>query len=162
MGLAERKILVEIAKLQIYAAEKGLMDDLRPLPTWCAMQRHDGRHLVLTPSGTIYTCPAFIGRGKQYEAGHIQTGIGGIDTVLHEQYTRSEQCLSCRYLPICADCRVDALYRTGKLMGVHERKEIYDRAVPALIKAQYQLTQHRAKERAGSGGEFRSLSFHVT
>ena len=78
---AEREILVEIAKLSIYAAEKGLVDDLLPQHTWCAMQRHDGRHFTLEPSGKLYTCTTFIGRDAKYEAGHIATGFGGIDTV---------------------------------------------------------------------------------
>lgn len=48
IAIAERNIHVELAKLKIYAAQKGLVDDLRPELAWCAMQRHDGRHLVLT------------------------------------------------------------------------------------------------------------------
>jgi uncharacterized protein len=145
---AEKKILVEIAKLQIDAAEKGFCDDLRPKHTWCAMQRHDGRHFTLEPSGKIYTCPTFIGRDPQYEAGQIHTGIGGIDTLLKTQYTRSEKCRSCRYLPICADCRADALHRTGDITAANSFEESYDLLQKELIKAHYQLTQRRVKERA--------------
>jgi uncharacterized protein len=147
IGMAERTLTLEIAKLTIYAAEKGLVDDLRPKLVWCAMQHHDGRHLVVTPEGKLYTCPTFIGRDSTYEAGHIHTGMGGIDTVLKEQYTRSAQCLSCRYLPICADCRADALHRTGEIMAANPKEKIYDLLVPELLKAHYQLTQRRLKER---------------
>ena len=137
---AEREILVEIGKLSIYAAEKGLLEDLLPRHTWCAMQRHDGRHFTLEPSGKLYTCPNFIGQDATYEAGHIVTGFGGIDTVLKESYQRSEQCLSCRYLPICADCRSDALHQTGEITDANPKEEEYDLIVPELIKAHYKAT----------------------
>ena len=137
---AERKILVEIAKLSIYAAERGLLEDLLPRQTWCAMQRHDGRNFTLEPSGKLYTCPTFIGRDAKYEAGHIATGFGGIDTVLKESYQRSEKCLSCRYLPICADCRADALHQTGKITEANPKEEEYDLIVPELIKAHHKAT----------------------
>ena len=141
--IAEKKITIEIAKLSIYAAKKGLYGDLRPQHTWCAMQRHDGRNITLDPSGKIYTCPTFIGRDKKYEAGHISGEIGGIDLVLKDQYTRSEKCLSCRYLPICADCRADALHQTGEITEENPKEEIYDSIVPLLIKAHYQANTVR-------------------
>ena len=136
----EREILVEIAKLSIYAAEKDLIEDLLPRQTWCAMQRHDERNFTLEPSGKLYTCPNFIGRDTKYEAGHIATGFGGIDTVLKESYQRSEKCLSCRYLPICADCRADALHQTGEITEANPKEEEYDLIVPSLIKAHYKTT----------------------
>lgn len=141
MLIAEKKMAVEIAKLSIYAAKKGLHEDLRPQHTWCAMQRHDGRNITLDPSGKIYTCPTFIGRDKKYEAGHISGEIGGIDLVLKEQYVRSEQCLSCSYLPICADCRADALYQTGEITEANSKEEVYDSIVPLLVKAHYQSSK---------------------
>ena len=134
---AERELLVEIAKLSIYAAEKGLFEDLLPRHTWCAMQRHDGRNFTLEPSGKLYTCTTFIGRDAKYEAGHITTGFGGIDTALKESYQRSEQCLSCRYLPICVDCRADALHQRGKITEANPKEEEYDLIVPELIKAHH-------------------------
>lgn len=137
---AERELLVEIAKLSIYAAERGLLENLLPHPTWCAMQRHDGRNFTLEPSGKLYTCPTFIGRDAKYEAGHISTGFGGIDTVLKESYQRSEKCLSCRYLPICADCRSDALHQRGKITEPNPKEEEYDLIVPELVKAHHKAT----------------------
>ena len=137
---AEREILIEIAKLSIYAAERGLLEDLLPKHTWCAMQRHDGRNFTLEPSGKLYTCTTFIGRDSTYEAGHITTGFGGIDTVLKERYQRSEQCLSCRYLPICSDCRADALHQTGKITEANPKEEEYDLIVPELVKAHHKAT----------------------
>ena len=134
---AEREILVEIAKLSIYAAKRGIFDDLLPQHTWCAMQRHDERHFTLEPSGKLYTCPTFIGRDAKYEAGSIFEGFGGIDTVLKESYQRSEKCLSCRYLPICADCRAEALHQKGEITDANPKEEEYDLIVPELIKAHY-------------------------
>ena len=137
---AERELLVEIAKLSIYAAERGLLEDLLPRHTWCAMQRHDGRNFTLEPSGKLYTCNTFIGRDDKYEAGHIATGVGGIDTLLKESYQRSEQCLSCSYLPICSDCRADALHQRGKITEANPKEEEYDLIVPELIKAHHKAT----------------------
>ena len=137
---AEKELLVKITKLSIYAAERGLLADLLPRHTWCAMQRHDGRNFTLEPSGKLYTCNTFIGRDGQYEAGHIATGFGGIDTVLKEQYQRSEKCLSCSYLPICSDCRVDALHQRGKITEANPKEEEYDLIVPELIKAHHKAT----------------------
>ena len=136
---AERELLVEIAKLSIYAVERGLLEDLLPRHTWCAMQRHDGRNFTLEPSGKLYTCPNFIGRDEQYEAGHIATGFEGIDTVLKESYQRSEKCLSCSYLPICADCRADALHQTGEITEANPKEEEYDLIIPELIKAHHKV-----------------------
>ena len=137
---AGREILVEIAKLSIYAAERGLLEDLLPRQTWCAMQRHDGRNFTLEPSGKLYTCTTFIGQDATYEAGHISTGFGGIDNILKERYQRSEKCLSCRYLPICADCRADALHQTGKITEANPKEAEYDLIVPKLIKAHHKAT----------------------
>ena len=137
---AGREILVEIAKLSIYAAERGLLEDLLPRQTWCAMQRHDGRNFTLEPSGKLYTCTTFIGQDATYEAGHISTGFGGIDNILKERYQRSEKCLSCRYLPICADCRADALHQTGKITEANPKEAEYDLIVPELIKAHHKAT----------------------
>ena len=145
--IEEKKIAVEVAKLSIYAAKKGLYDDLRPQHTWCAMQRHDGRNITLDPSGKIYTCPTFIGRDEKYEAGHISGEVGGIDLVLKEQYTRSEKCLSCRYLPVCADCRADALHQTGEITEANPKEEVYDSIVPLLVKAHYQTVNTARKDR---------------
>lgn len=137
---AEREMLVEIAKLSIYAAKRGLFEDLLPKHTWCAMQRHDERNFTLDPSGKLYTCATFIGRDAKYEAGSIFEGFGGIDTVLKESYQRSEKCLSCRYLPICADCRVEALHQKGEITEANPKEEEYDLIVPELIKAHYKAT----------------------
>ena len=136
----EREILAEITKLSIYAAERGLFEDLLPTHTWCAMQRHDGRNFTLEPSGKLYTCPIFIGRDAQYEAGSISEGFGGIDNILKESYQRSEKCLSCRYLPICADCRVEALHQKGEITNANPKEEEYDLIMPELIKAHYKAT----------------------
>ena len=123
---AERGLLVKIAKLSIYAAEKRLLEDLLPQHVWCAMQRHDGRNFTLEPSGKLYTCPTFIGRDAKYEAGHIATGFGGIDAFLKESYQ-----------PICADCRADALHQTGEITEANPKEEEYDLIVPELIKAHH-------------------------
>ena len=137
----ERALLVEQVKLAIYAYKRGLLDDLLPRRTWCAMQRHDEKHLVIEPDGTLRTCPTMIGRDAEYAAGHIDTGVGGIDTALKQNYQRSEQCITCRYLPICADCRVDALQHKGDLAASDSREADFDAIVPLLMKGYYNVTR---------------------
>jgi uncharacterized protein len=140
----EKEIVVEIAKLAIYANERGLYDELLPEATWCAMQRHDERHVVIEPDGTLRTCPTMIGRDDKYKAGHIDTGVGGIDAVIKEEYIRSQQCLECVYLPVCADCRVDALQKKGDILAPDSREEEFDLIVPDLIKAHFRTLQRDA------------------
>jgi uncharacterized protein len=134
---AEKTLAVEIARLSVYAEARGLIDDLRPQRTWCAMQRHDASHITIGLDGTIHTCPTFMGRDDKYKAGHIDTGLGGIDLEIQEKYIRSEQCLECAYLPICADCRVDALYKKGDILAANSHEDTYDLIVPELVKGHY-------------------------
>ena len=72
--------------------------------------------------------------------GHIATAFGGIDSVLKEQYQDSEKHLSCRYFPICADSRADALHQMVEINEANPKAEEYDLIVPELIKAHYQAT----------------------
>jgi uncharacterized protein len=140
---AEKRLLLEIADLSIYAHEKGLIDCVLPEKTWCAMQRHDERHLVIEPSGIIRTCPNLIGRAE-YAAGHVRSGVGGIDGRLKENYHRSQQCLECPFLPVCADCRVDTLQKTGDIFAPNTHIHEYELIVPKLVKAHYQSLKRRA------------------
>lgn len=139
----ENTLPLEIARLCIYAHNHGLFTDLLPRRTWCAMQRHDERYLVIEPDGTLRTCPAWIGRERKYAAGHIETGVGGIDRVMKADYQRAESCLTCRYLPICSDCRVDALQKKGDILAANSHQEELDQIVPELVKAHYQPLQCR-------------------
>jgi uncharacterized protein len=132
-----------ITNLIIHAAKRGLADDLRPSPVWCAVIRANGQNVTITPDGTIYSCALFIGRDSQYETGHITTPErGGMDTVMKE-FEYPDQCKACTYLPICANCRADALTQTGELMGANSQEHRYDLSLPQLIKTHYDLTVSR-------------------
>ena len=142
-----RLVVVQaIAELAIYAAERGLVNKVLPQRTWCSMQRYDGRRLAIEPDGTLRTCPALIGRGEKTQAGHIDTGLGGMDLWMQERYHRTLTCIQCCYLPICADCRLDAYASKGSFLAENPQQHVYDRIVPMLIKGQYRLLQKQGGE----------------
>jgi radical SAM protein with 4Fe4S-binding SPASM domain len=133
----ELKIIDAITKLQIYAAKRGLIDELRPQGTWCAVIRANGQNVAITPDGKVYSCPVFIGRDAKYETGHIsKEARGGLDALM-ETFSFPDECKKCTYLPICSNCRADALTKTGDVLGANSHKERYDLILPQLIKAHY-------------------------
>jgi uncharacterized protein len=140
---AELKVIDAITQLQIHAAERGLIDDLRPKATWCSVIRANGENITITPDGKIYSCALFIGRDDEHSTGHIRNNDrGGMDARM-QAFKYPDPCLRCEYLPICANCRADALSTTGDLLGANSQKERFERIVPKLIKAHY--TQQHAQ-----------------
>lgn len=137
----ELQMVDAIAKLQIHAAKRGLIDDLRPRGTWCAVIRANGQNVTITPQGKIYSCSLFIGRDEPYETGHIsQKERGGLDALM-SAFAYPDDCKKCAYLPICANCRADALSKTGDILGANSHKTRYDLILPQLIKAHYEQVQ---------------------
>jgi uncharacterized protein len=135
----EAEIAAAITQLTIHAAQCGLIADLRPTGTWCAVIRANGQHITITPDGTIYSCALFIGRDDRYETGHIaKRERGGLDTSM-KQFDYPDECKKCPYLPICANCRAEALSQTGDILGANSQQARYDVTLPALIKAHYDL-----------------------
>jgi uncharacterized protein len=137
---AELELDDALAKLTIHAAQRGLVNDLRPSNAWCAVLRANGQNITITPDGKIYSCALFIGRDVQYETGHISshTERGGLDTLMQE-FEYPDGCKKCTYLPICANCRADALSQTSDLFGENSQKARYDLMLPQLLKAHYDL-----------------------
>jgi len=60
-------------------------------------------------------------------------------------FTYPDQCKKCPFLPTCSNCRADALAKTGDLFGANSYREQYERTVPELIKAHYDLQIRRGK-----------------
>ena len=48
---AETEIAAAITQLTIHAAQRGLIADLRPDRTWCAVIRANGQNITITPDG---------------------------------------------------------------------------------------------------------------
>jgi uncharacterized protein len=135
----ELEIVDAITKLEIHAAKRGLIDDLRPRGKWCAVIRANGQNVTITPEGKLYSCALFLGRGEKYETGHIlKTERGGLDTLMKD-FEYPDECKKCTYLPICANCRADSLEKKGDLLGANSHKARYDFMLPQLIKAHYDL-----------------------
>ena len=141
---AEIEMADAITKLAIHAAQRGLGDDLRPSPVWCAVIRANGQNITITPDGKIYSCALFIGRDEHYETGHISTRErGGLDTLM-KGFEYPDDCKKCTYLPICANCRAESLSTTGDILGANSQKERFDLIVPQLVKAHYDSMSQRA------------------
>ncbi len=133
-----------ITQLMIHAARRGLIGDLRPRATWCAAIRANGQNITITPDGQIYSCALFIGRDEEYETGHIsKQERGGLDTLM-QNFEYPDECKACTYLPVCANCRADAMTQTNDILGANSQKERYDMALPQLIKAHYDLLNREA------------------
>jgi radical SAM protein with 4Fe4S-binding SPASM domain len=107
--------------------------------------------VTITPDGKIYSCALFIGRGETYETGHISKNErGGLDTLMNT-FVYPDECRKCTYLPICANCRADALSATGDLLGANTQKARYEQMMPQLIRAHYDLqTQKKGGGNRGS------------
>jgi uncharacterized protein len=137
----ELEIVDAIAKLQVYAAQRGLIEDLRPRGTWCAVLRANGQNITITPEGKIYSCALFIGRDEKYSTGDIsQDARGGLDALM-KTFQYPDECQKCTYLPICANCRADALSTTGDIRGANSYKARYEVILPQLIRAHYRQLQ---------------------
>ena len=136
---SELRVVGSLTKLDIHAAKRGLVEDLRPRGTWCAAMRANGQTVTIVPDGTVYSCALFIGRDAQYETGHIlKEERGGMDTLMQE-FSYPDECKACAYLPICANCRADALSKTGDLLGANSQKAHFELTLPDRIKAHYEL-----------------------
>ena len=148
MLTTELVMIDHITKLEIQAAKRGLIDDLRPRGTWCAVMRGNGQTVTITPDGKIYSCTLFIGRGEEYETGHIRLQErGGLDTLM-ASFSYPEQCKKCAYLPICSNCRADALSKTGDIMGADSHEAHFDLIVPQVIRAHYDLRHQQANSQS--------------
>ena len=135
----ELEIEDELTRLTIHAAKRGLIDDVRPRASWCAVVRANGQNVTITPDGKTYSCALFIGRDEKYETGHISKHErGGMDALMKE-FEYPDSCKKCTYLPICANCRADALSQTGDIYGANSHEARYDQMMPQLIKAHYDL-----------------------
>ena len=141
---AELEIIDAITKLQIHAAQRGLIDDLRPRGTWCNVIRANGQNVTITPDGKIYSCALFIGRNEKYDTGHISKNArGGLDNLM-KTFSYPDECKRCTYLPICANCRADSLEKTGDILGANSHKARFEVMLPQIIQAHYDLRQQQS------------------
>ncbi len=84
------------------------------------------KDLVINYDGTLYKCPAFIGR-KGLEVGSLATGVQDYRKSHKLGYWKKEECMECAYLPICfGGCRYIKLLRDGNFDDVDCKKQYLD------------------------------------
>ncbi len=100
-------------------------------PSSCMVEFSD--NIIVGFDGTIYKCPAFIGR-KEFAVGDLHTGIRDYHDSHKMDLWKNDECLDCAYLPICfGGCRFLKLLRDGAIDGVDCRKDYLDAALESYI-----------------------------
>lgn len=100
-------------------------------PAACMMELRD--YVVVNYDGTLYKCPALIGR-KDCCVGNVKAGLSDYRQSHGLDNWKNEKCLACCYLPLCfGGCRYMKLLRGESMQGVDCRKEYFDKALQALV-----------------------------
>lgn len=101
-------------------------------PTPCQVELND--YHVVNYDGTLYKCPAFIGR-KGFEIGNLKEGIRDYSEAYRIGLYRNPECLDCEYLPLCfGGCRYMAYARDGNLDSPDCKRPYLDACLETLIK----------------------------
>ena len=105
----------------------------KPLPAPCMIEIKDA--FVVNYDGTIYKCPAFIGR-QEFAIGSLESGDTDYSSVYKTDFFKNEKCFDCEYLPLCfGGCRYMSFIQHGSIEKLDCRKDYYDRSLGALIQA---------------------------
>lgn len=89
---------------------------------------------VVHYDGTLYKCPAFIGK-TGFEAGTLESGARDYSKTYHTEHWKNEECSECEYLPLCfGGCRYIAYVREGNIGAVDCRKDYLDERLETLVK----------------------------
>lgn len=104
---------------------------LKPLS--CQVEIKD--YYAVNYDGTLYRCPAFIGR-KGFEAGHVKDGVSACEDAYNVgKWKEREECRSCEYLPICfGGCRFTSYIKHGDVTKIDCKKAYLDATLESLIK----------------------------
>jgi uncharacterized protein len=101
-------------------------------PVVCAIDLNN-RHII-NYDGSIYKCTGFFDR-KDFITGDVKSGLTSNGCMYNLDNWKNEECLSCKYLPLCfGGCRYMKLVRDGNMSGVDCKKPYYDACLEALVK----------------------------
>jgi len=101
-------------------------------PTPCQVELSD--YFVVNFGGSIYKCPAFLGR-KGFEIGNLETGIRDYSGLYRLGVWKNDECLDCEYLPLCfGGCRYMAYLRDGNFDTIDCKKPYLDASLETLVK----------------------------
>jgi uncharacterized protein len=101
-------------------------------PVVCAIDLNN-RHII-NYDGAIYKCTGFFDR-KDFVTGNVKSGVTDNGGMYNLDNWKNEECLSCKYLPLCfGGCRYMKYVRDGNTSGVDCKKPYYDACLRALVK----------------------------
>jgi len=90
--------------------------------------------LVVGYDGSLYKCPAFMGR-EELRVGTLAEGVGDYAASHNLDLWKNDECLECAYLPLCfGGCRFFRLLKTGAMDGVDCRRIYLDEALEQLVR----------------------------
>ncbi len=97
----------------------------------CFVEYRDS--FIVNHDGSIYKCPAFIGR-KDLQVGDLWTGVRDYRESHNLGVWKKDECLDCAYLPLCfGGCRFVRLLRDGDMADVQCRKFFFDATLEAFL-----------------------------
>ncbi len=96
--------------------------------------------VTIDPEGNIYKCPAFLGK-KGFIAGNVKkNGLNARHGEIADDRFWEDECLDCRYLPLCGGgCRFMAMLNGKKFGEIYCRKEVLEETVPKCMEFDYSL-----------------------
>ncbi len=90
--------------------------------------------LVVGYDGSLYKCPAFMGR-EEMRVGSLAEGVGDYAASHNLDIWKNDECLDCAYLPLCfGGCRFLRLLGSGAIDGVDCRRPYLDAALEQLVR----------------------------
>jgi len=90
--------------------------------------------LVVGYDGSLYKCPAFMGR-EELRVGTLAEGVGDYAASHNLDLWKNDECLACAYLPLCfGGCRFFRVLKTGAMAGVDCRRAYLDEALEHLVR----------------------------
>jgi len=100
-------------------------------PSPCQVEKTGA--FVVNYDGTIYKCPALIGR-KGFAIGSLTEGVTDY-TVSHKLGNwKNPECAECEYLPLCfGGCRYLSFVRDGSVANLDCKRPYFDAVLEALI-----------------------------
>ncbi len=90
---------------------------------------------TIDPQGKIYKCGGFVGREK-FKIGDLHEGLNEENTrFMTVDMWRSEDCLGCKYLPLCGGgCRTSAYVKHQDFSRFACEKKYFNTVLPELLK----------------------------
>jgi uncharacterized protein len=104
----------------------------KPGPAGCMVEFDND--LVVSIGGTIYRCPAFVGR-EGFAVGDLRHGVVDDGRVYNRNVWKKPECLECAYLPQCfGGCRFLKYLRDGRIDDVDCWRPFLDATLESCIR----------------------------